>query len=227
MSIDEFSPTMLISERRSRAFRVARQHRQAAQLARFSRTLLVAAALSLIACAPEQSVEAQASPACWISGDPSEVASRASVLDSTTVVLDGDTIKVCYGRPAARGREIMGGLVPYDQPWRLGANEATAIHVPFAATIAGVSVDPGWYSIYVVPGEQEWQVVVNGEPQRWGIPIDEAVRAKDIGSGTIKADSLEKPVETFTITLRSTSATAAMMDVEWANTRVSIPVQKQ
>src|SRR5206468_12789508 len=67
-------------------------------------------------------------------------------LDSATVEIGGATLKVCYGRPSARGRKIMGGLVPFGEPWRLGANEATTIHVPFAAELAGVRVGAGTYT---------------------------------------------------------------------------------
>src|SRR5205823_7308438 len=79
----------------------------------------------------------QAGPfTCWIRGPANELAGRPSPLDSTSVEIGGATLKVCYGRPSARGRRIMGGLVPFGEPWRLGANEATTIHVPFAAELA-------------------------------------------------------------------------------------------
>jgi hypothetical protein len=120
----------------------------------------------------------------------------------------------------------MGELVPYSAPWRLGANEATAIYVPFAARIAGTRVSPGWYSLYVIPEAAQWRIVVNREAQRWGVPIDDEVRAKDVGTGVVSAERLQAPVEKLTITLRRTSNTAATMDVEWERTRVKVPVEK-
>ena len=164
---------------------------------------------------------------CWVQGDASGVGRRPSPLDSTSVTLDGGTIKVCYGRPSARGRKIVGSLVPFGAPWRLGANEATTIYVPFAARIAGTRVSPGWYSLYVIPAAAQWRVVVNSEAQRWGVPINDEVRAKDVGTGVVPAERVPSPVEKLAITLRRTSNTAATMDVEWENTRVRIPVEKR
>src|SRR2546429_6392819 len=88
-----------------------------------------------------------ASFTCWIRGPADKLAERPSPLDSSAVHLGGGTIKLCYGRPSARGRKVMGELVPFGQPWRLGANEATSIHLPFAAEIAGVRVEPGTYTL--------------------------------------------------------------------------------
>jgi len=197
---------------------------------RNSSAVLAAVALAVVLGAARRAPEApraQASDACWFQAGEGDVASRASKHDSAQVAMDGGTVKVCYGRPAMRGRTVMGKLVPYGAPWRLGADEATAIHVPFAARIAGVSVEPGWYSIYVVPQEKQWQIVVNSEAQRWGIPIDAKVRAKDVGTGTVAAEHTDKPVEDFTISLKPTSPTMSTMTIEWENTRLNVPVEKR
>lgn len=173
---------------------------------------------------------------CWIrDGSSEEIASRLSPLDSASVALPAGTIKVCYGRPAMRGREIMGGLVPYGQPWRLGANEATTIHMPAAGTIAGVSVDAGWYSLYAIPSSHEaaarrtepgaWEIFVNREARRWGAPISPEVRAKDVGSGTADAGSTASPVELLTLRLERTSDTGAELVIEWENTLVRVPIE--
>lgn len=193
---------------------------------RFDRFLITTVfVLSVAGFAP--SARGQASDACWLRGDASDVAGRASQHDSTSVALDGGTIKVCYGRPRMRGRAIMGHLVPYGAAWRLGADEATAIHIPFPARIAGVDVAPGWYSLYAIPESKQWRVVVNRDAQRWGVPIDDAVRARDVGAGLVPAEHIDKPVEALTITLHPTSSSAATMDVEWENTRVRIPVERR
>ena len=192
---------------------------------RFRRTLLVTSTLVLV-CAPSLRAQTPAD-ACWIRGDASDVAARASQHDSTSLALDGGMIKLCYGRPGRHGRVIFGQLVPNGVPWRMGADEATAIHVNFLARIAGVDVAPGWYSIYAIPEAKEWRVVVNANAQRWGIPINDPVRAKDVGSGVVPVEHLDTPVEALTITLRSKSKSAATMDVEWENTRVRIPVERR
>ncbi len=169
----------------------------------------------------------RASDACWFRAKPGELAQRKSAHDSASVALDGGTVKVCYGRPHVNGREIMGKLVPYGEPWRMGADEATALYVPFRARIAGVKVEPGWYSIYVIPTAKEWQVVVNSNAQRWGVDIDAKVRAKDVGTGTAPAEHLASPAEILTISLAKDSPSKATMDVAWADTHVRVPIEKQ
>lgn len=170
--------------------------------------------------------QAQDSDACWFSDKPAK-ADIPSPPDSASVAVGDGTVKVCYGSPRVKGREIMGKLVPYGEPWRMGANEATIIHVPFKASIAGVNVDPGWYSIYAIPTAKEWQIVVNSEAKRWGIPIDAAVRGKDVGTGHVAAEHLATPVENLTISLKATSPTAATMTVAWADTKVSVPIARR
>jgi hypothetical protein len=165
-----------------------------------------------------------ATSSCWVRGDAAALAQRESALDSATVTVGGRSIKVCYGRPQMRGRTIMGGLVPYGQPWRLGANEATTIHMPSAGTIAGVPVQAGSYSLYVVPNQSEWQVAINRNAQRWGVPINQAVRGNDVGTGTVVPEAISQPVEALTIRFDNATAQGASLVVEWERTRIRIPV---
>jgi len=162
---------------------------------------------------------------CWIRGPAARLAERPSPLDSIAAPLGGGTMKVCYSRPSAHGRKVMGALVPFDQPWRLGANEATSISLPVAAEIAGVRVQPGTYTLYVIPGAAKWQVVVNRGVERWGVPIDAAVRAQDLGTGSVTAESLGAPVETLTLKFAPGAANATELVVEWETTRVRIPIR--
>ena len=183
--------------------------------------MLLWMSLALITAEP---LSTPAARDCWIRGDRSRLVTRASPHASTTLEVGSDTITVCYARVARRGRPIMGGLVPYGEPWRLGANEATAIHVPFRGTIAGVAVEPGWYSLYAVPSEREWRIVVNAETQRWGIPINESVRARDVGSGTVPVERVEETIEDLTLTLRREGGSGAVLEIAWENTRVRVPI---
>ena len=164
--------------------------------------------------------------ACWIRAQAAEAAQRSSPLDSASVQLGGVTIKLCYSRPSARGRQVMGGLVPFDQPWRLGANEATSIQIPFAADVAGVRVSPGNYSVYAIPGASAWQIVLNRGVERWGIPINDEVRAKDVGTGRVASEALTTPVETLTLRFAPASGNATELIVEWEKTRVRIPIRR-
>lgn len=186
-------------------------------------TLLVAAALIT---GPAPSVSQAAPFMCWIRGSAGRLAERSSPLDSTAVEIGGATVKLCYGRPSARGRQILGGLVPFGEPWRLGANEATTVHVPFAAEIAGVRVGPGAYTLYAIPGESSWRIAVNRGAQRWGVPIDEQVRAQDVGTGTVNVETLNEQVETLTLKFAPPQGSTTELVVEWEKTRVRIPVRR-
>lgn len=162
---------------------------------------------------------------CGLEAPREELEERLSPPDSSSVKLSAGTAKICYGAPSARGRQIMGGLVPFGQPWRLGANEPTTLHLSFPARVGGVELDPGSYALYAVPGEEEWEIVVNGDPDRWGVPINEAVKANDIGSTTVSAGETKEHVETLEIHLRKEGDGRAVMVISWERTRVAVPLE--
>lgn len=182
--------------------------------------------LVLVAAVPPGEASAQeqrVGQSCWVRGERANLELRASPYDSAVVDLDGGAVKVCYSRPRKLGR-LMGRLVPFGEPWRLGANEATAVHLPAAGTLAGVSVGPGWYSLNAVPGEREWRIVVNREARRWGIPIEAAVRGNDVGSGVVPVERTGEVVELMTIHLEPRPGPAAELVIEWDRTRVRVPI---
>jgi hypothetical protein len=153
---------------------------------------------------------------------------RPSPYDSTMVNLGGAEAKVCYGRPSARDREIFGGLVPYDTLWRTGANEPTTIHLPFAAEISGIRVEPGSYTLYTVPGRSQWTVIVNRSISQWGIETayTDAVRAEEVGRAQVPAGTVPEHVETFTISTEPTDPNAANLVLTWERTEVKIPIRR-
>lgn len=183
---------------------------------------LVAVAAAVPAALAGQTT--QATQACTHRGTAEAIARRPSPLDSVQATVSGYTLKVCYGRPSANARLIMDSLVPFGQPWRLGANEPTRLFLPFAAEVAGVRVEPGEYSLYVVPQQASWEVHVNRAVERWGIPIDDKVQAQDVGKGTVAVETLAEPVEKLTLSLVAGSPTELV--VEWEKTRVRIPIRK-
>ena len=124
--------------------------------------------------------------------------------------------------------------MPYDMLWRTGANEATTIHLPFAAEIAGIAIEPGKYSIYTVPSTREWVVVVNASTSQGGLTRDEGqfnneyiaeVRAQEVGRGLAMSESIDEHVEQFTIRSEQTGIDSANVILEWERTRVRIPVR--
>jgi hypothetical protein len=196
---------------------------------------LALVAIVLVGCAPEEQAQTAAAaeapadaiqePACWLSrGTMAEAQERPSPLRETTLTLGGQVAKLCYGAPSARGRTIFGELEAFGVPWRSGANEATALHLPFAVSVGDIALEPGSYSIYSIPGEEAWEVVVNGTAERWGIPISDEVRAADIGSVTLARESTEL-VETLTYAWEQESEGAGHLVLLWETTRVAIPVR--
>jgi hypothetical protein len=154
---------------------------------------------------------------------------RKSPLDSVSFKVADQTVKVCYGRPSARGRTMLGGAdVPYGKLWRTGANEPTIFYAPRALRVAGIDVKPGVYSLYTVPSAGEWEIIVNRSISQWGKEdqYTAQVKAQEVGRAKVKTESVSKPVETFTIRAEPTGKTSTLI-LEWEKTRVRIPVQAQ
>ena len=186
------------------------------------RTLSLAALATVSLVAP---AHAQDLAGCFVrGGDAAATASRPSPLGAVSFTVGGEQAKLCYGRPAAKGRKVMGELVPFGAPWRLGANEATSLHLRFSADVGGVKLEPGVYSIYVVPGEKEWEFFLNKNWERWGIPINDAVKATDVGSFKRPVAATSGMVEQLTFTWAAHGADQGHLVMEWENTRVEIPV---
>ncbi len=190
-------------------------------------TVLVGCLVATGALLPASArLQAQTGP-CHFRGTPDALAERPSPLDSVSIELGDARGKLCYGRPSARGRSIVGGQDPYGAPWRLGANEPTALHLPFAASIGRVDVAPGSYSLYAIPGATSWTIVVNGNTNRWGIPISSNVRSADIGSFTVPASRLERHVETLEFTFERRSEIAGDLVYVWERTMLRIPIARR
>ena len=155
--------------------------------------------------------------------EPAELLTdRPSPPDSATVQLGEGIVKVCYSRPSARGRVIFGELVPYDLPWRTGANEPTMMFLTTAAEVAGVRLDPGRYLLLTSPGADEWRVVINSADGT--TPEELLENAIERGSGTVPAEVTENFIETFTIRGTGDGPRGALV-LEWERTRVEIPLR--
>jgi hypothetical protein len=154
--------------------------------------------------------------------------SRKSPLDSLTFSVAGKQVKVCYGRPSSRGRQMLGGeAIPYGKLWRTGANEPTIFSTPIPLSIAGVEVKPGVYSLYTVPGPREWEIIVNRSTDQWGEEsrYTPKVKAQEVGRGKVQSEPAKTPVETFTISAEPTGEKATALVLEWEKTRIKIPVR--
>ena len=136
---------------------------------------------------------------------------------------DGKTITITYSRPSMRGRQIFGGLVPYGQVWRTGANAATSLKTDANLMIGGASVPAGSYTLYTIPNENGWKLIVNKQTGQWGTEYEEK---DDLARVDMKVSKNASPTEQFTISLDKTGASAATLKLDWANTTASAVISE-
>lgn len=148
----------------------------------------------------------------------------ASPRDSVRIALNGSTVSVSYGRPFRRGRTIIGKVVPYNEVWRTGANEATSFVAETDLLVGGVVVPRGSYSLYTLPSQRQWNLIINKEVGQQGTQYD---RALDLARIPLKRESLKSPVEQFTIALDRTGKDSCLLRLEWEFTSLSVPVRVQ
>jgi len=113
------------------------------------------------------------------------------------------TVVVNYSQPAVKGREVWGGLVPYEKVWRTGANEATTIEVSGDVMIEGKVLKSGTYSLFTIPTEEAWTVIFNEDSEQWGAyKYDEG---KDVLRVKVKPTKAETKTERLTFKMDDSS----------------------
>jgi hypothetical protein len=132
--------------------------------------------------------------------------------------LDGVKVKIEYHQPSARGRKIMGGLVPFGEVWRTGANETTSIEFMGPAKIEGKDVPKGKYALFTIPGENEWVILIN-KTIKWG--HYDYKQTEDLLRIKVKPAKTESFVETFNIGIEKDQVV-----LKWENTQVAFKVSK-
>ena len=152
----------------------------------------------------------------------SDKSKRPSPPGTATVTLNGKKITVDYSRPYMKGRKIMGGLVPYDKVWRTGANEATTLITEADLDIGGTSVPAGKYTLWTLPSEGTWKLIINKQTGQWGTEYDQS---QDLARVDMQKSQLEKPVEQFTISFRPKGNDSADLVLQWETTSISVPVK--
>ena len=137
---------------------------------------------------------------------------------------DGKTVTIDYSRPSMRGRKIFGGLVPYGQVWRTGANAATSLKTDVDLTIGGATVPAGSYTLYTIPSENGWKLIINKQTGQWGTAYEEK---DDLARVDMKVSKNASPTEQFTISFDKTGPSAATLKLDWANTTASVGVSEK
>ncbi len=134
---------------------------------------------------------------------------------------DGKTITVDYSSPRMKGRKIYGGLVPFGQVWRAGANEATTFVTTADVVVGGKAVPAGSYTIFSVPNADKWTLIISKKTGEWGTPYPG--EAEDFARVDMKVSSLPSAVENFTIAFDQTGA-GCTLRMDWETTRASVEI---
>ncbi|HTU35294.1 MAG TPA: DUF2911 domain-containing protein [Candidatus Acidoferrum sp.] len=132
---------------------------------------------------------------------------------------NGKTIKTSYSSPRLRGRKMIGGINPYGQPWRAGAQEATTFETTANLAVDGKSVPAGDYTIFAIPNPDHWTLIISKKTGEWGIPYPG--EQYELGRYRMKVTTLPSSVEDFTISYIPHGATCTMQ-MDWATTRASV-----
>ena len=130
-------------------------------------------------------------------------------------------VEIAYYRPGVKGREIWGGLVPYGEVWRLGANEATRISFTHPVKIEGHDVPAGTYALFAIPGAKTWTLILNSQAQQWGAYFHDP--EKDV----VRFDAVPRPgepVEWMSFAITPTSDSSAVVEMAWEKLRVPFTV---
>jgi Protein of unknown function (DUF2911) len=131
----------------------------------------------------------------------------------------GQDISVRYGRPYKKGRVIFGGLESYGKVYRCGADSATTVTFDKDASFGGKPVKAGTYTLFVIPNEQSWTIILNSQLGQWGAFDYDKYKDKDVLHVEVPVKKLENVVEQLTISLPPSA-----MIIEWDQTQVIIPV---
>jgi hypothetical protein len=130
-------------------------------------------------------------------------------------------IEISYSRPSTKGRDIFGGMVPFDKVWRTGANGATKLVFSTAVKLNGTEIPAGTYALMTIPGKDQWTVIINRGAEQWGsYKYDEAA---DVAKFQVAPVKLERIVETFTIEFDQLTDTTATLKLLWD--KVEIPIK--
>lgn len=149
---------------------------------------------------------------------------RPSPPGTAEVTLKGKKITIDYSRPYLKGRHVGQELAPYGKIWRTGANEATALTTEVDLNIGGTRVPAGKYTLWTLPSEGTWKLIVNKQTGQWGTNYDES---QDLARIDMQKTALPQSVEQFTISFEKKDENTANLNLDWENIRVWVAVKAQ
>ncbi|HYC27374.1 MAG TPA: DUF2911 domain-containing protein [Chitinophagaceae bacterium] len=133
--------------------------------------------------------------------------------------VEGNGVKVTYGRPYKKGREIFGGLEKLGKVWRTGADEATEITFSKDVNFGGKPVKAGTYTMFTIPDKSEWTIILNSQMGQWGAYDYDKYKDKDVLHVNVPVKTLDTPIEQLTIRFEGSN-----MIIEWDKTQVTVPI---
>jgi Protein of unknown function (DUF2911). len=140
--------------------------------------------------------------------------------ESPHETVQGKEVSVTYGRPYKKGRVVFGELEKLGQVWRTGADEATEITFNKDALFGGQPVKAGTYTLFTIPGEKEWTIILNSQLNQWGAYDYQEHKDKDVLHIKVPVQTTGSVIEQFTIRFAPDNS----MIMEWDQTRVQIPI---
>ncbi|WP_456439140.1 DUF2911 domain-containing protein [Psychroserpens sp.] len=151
---------------------------------------------------------------------------RLSPKDTVEFKLNDLKLEVFYNRPSKKGREVFGALVPFNKVWRTGANEATTFETNKDLMVDGIYIPSGKYSIWTVPNDSVWKVMLNKKQYPWG--VDEQMQPLwdpnyDLLEIDVPTEALSKVVEQFTIAFDN-STDDLKLTMAWDKTKIAVPL---
>lgn len=130
------------------------------------------------------------------------------------------SISLKYYRPNTKGRKIFNGMEPYGIVWRTGANNATTITTTDTITVEGQALLPGTYSLFTIPGADEWTIIINKNAAQWGAYAYD--QAQDLFRVKVKPAKLPGKIETLTLQFADVHEEDCTLQILWENTGVNI-----
>jgi hypothetical protein len=147
---------------------------------------------------------------------------QLSPRDTVRATVGNDSITIDYSRPLARGRVLLGNVIPYDRVWRTGANAATQFTTSAPIRLAGIQLAAGSYTLWTVPHQNGVDLVVNAQSGQWGTEYN---HARDVGTARMQSSMLSTPVDQFTISVAARDARRGMLSLEWGSFRWTAPIE--
>lgn len=183
---------------------------------------LILAAFLLIGVSAYSQAKLDPTKLNYLSADASPMDATYYPLQALSSKSETPKVKVVYSRPQKKNRVVFGNLVKYGEIWRMGANENTEIKFYTPVKIAGKDIPAGTYSLFAVPNEKEWTIVLNSDIDKWGAYAYD--KSKDVVRFNVPAEKTDKVVENFSITFVQTKSGTDLY-AGWDNTQVKFPIE--